>query len=53
MCLECALSSPAAGTGTGDDELLAIAGEPANVFEVAEFDLLDGNPYQRREVAAL
>ena len=31
-----------AGTGTGDDELLAIAGDANNVFHVAEFDLLDG-----------
>eukprot|EP00904_Undaria_pinnatifida_P002780 jgi/Undpi1/12502/HiC_scaffold_5.g02173.m1 len=29
------------GTGTGDDELLAIAGDANNVFHVAEFDLLD------------
>lgn len=36
--------SPAAGDGVGDDELLGIAGDAANVFLVAEFDLLDGKP---------
>ena len=34
--------SPSEGTGTGAAELLAIGGDADNVFEVAEFDLLDG-----------
>lgn len=35
------ISTPA-GSGTGDAELLAIAGDINNVFEVSDFDLLDG-----------
>ena len=38
------LGSPVAGSGTNAAELLAIGGDQANVFEVADFDLLNGKP---------
>lgn len=40
-----------AGTGTNADELLAIGGKAANVFEVADYDQLKGKPEIKTLVA--
>ena len=42
--------SRASGSGTGDAELLAIGGDAGNVFEVADFDLLDGKLDHSRDL---